>query len=294
MKTVQGAILANETRMARYLFFSIYDQNTVADCLRSVAEQVDGEKTLLAIGESLTQALSASVPGLKTFPAQSGSAIDVPATPSALCCWLRGDDRGELFHRSARIADWLSPGFELTDVQDTFQYDINRDLSGYEDGTENPEDEEAVAAAIVQGQGEGMDGSSFVTVQQWLHDFDSFHAMSETEQDDVIGRHIADNEEFDAAPESAHVKRAAQESFEPEAFMLRRSMPWADGMDAGLMFVAFAKSFAAYEAVLNRMLGHEDGITDALFSFTRPVSGAYFWCPPMRDGRLDLRAIGLE
>jgi putative iron-dependent peroxidase len=89
------------------------------------------------------------------------------------------------------------------------------------------------------------------------------------------------------------VKRAAQESYEPEAFMLRRSMPWAEGMNAGLMFVAFGKSFTAFKAVLNRMLGHEDGIQDALFSFTRPLSSAYFWCPPMKDGKLDLSALGV-
>ena len=38
----------------------------------------------------------------------------------------------------------------------------------------------------------------------------------------------------------------------------------------------------------------EDGITDALFKFTRPVIGSYFWCPPMAKGRLDLRALGFE
>ncbi|WP_241236141.1 hypothetical protein, partial [Pseudomonas aeruginosa] len=25
----------------------------------------------------------------------------------------------------------------------------------------------------------------------------------------------------------------------------------------------------------------------------RPISGSYFWCPPMADGRLDLSALGL-
>jgi putative iron-dependent peroxidase len=60
------------------------------------------------------------------------------------------------------------------------------------------------------------------------------------------------------------------------------------------MFVAFGKSFAAYEALLRRMTGADDGIVDALFSFTRPVSGAYFWCPPMLNGRLDLRAAGVK
>ena len=75
--------------------------------------------------------------------------------------------------------------------------------------------------------------------------------------------------------------------------MLRRSMPWTEGQRAGLVFVAFGKSFDAFEVQLQRMIGAEDGITDALFRFTRPVTGAYFWCPPLHDGRLDLRALGL-
>ncbi len=33
----------------------------------------------------------------------------------------------------------------------------------------------------------------------------------------------------------------ATENFDPEAFMLRRSMPWAEGLAGGLNFVAFGK-----------------------------------------------------
>ena len=43
-----------------------------------------------------------------------------------------------------------------------------------EDGTENPKGEDAVAAAIVDGRGAGLDGSSYVAVQQWVHDLDRF------------------------------------------------------------------------------------------------------------------------
>jgi porphyrinogen peroxidase len=112
-------------------------------------------------------------------------------------------------------------------------------------------------------------------------------------RDDVIGRRLADNEELEDAPESAHVKRTAQESFDPEAFVLRRSMPWMMAMQAGLLFVAFGKSFYAFEEQMRRMAGYDDGIVDALFGISRPVSGSYFWCPPMREGRLDLRRLGL-
>jgi putative iron-dependent peroxidase len=59
------------------------------------------------------------------------------------------------------------------------------------------------------------------------------------------------------------------------------------------MFVAFGKSLDAFEAQLKRMAGAEDGTVDALFTFTRPVTGAYYWCPPVRGRKLDLRAIGI-
>jgi putative iron-dependent peroxidase len=136
-----------------------------------------------------------------------------------------------------------------------------------------------------------LDGSSFVAVQRWVHQFGRFEAMSADQQDRSIGRHRVGNAEIDDAPPSAHVKRTAQESFSPPAFVVRRSMPWAGGLDSGLMFVAFGRSLDAFEAQLRRMLGQEDGIIDALFRFTRPVTGAYYWCPPLADGRLDLRAL---
>jgi len=293
MQLTQTGILAEENKLARYLAFTIDSEADIAIALNALASNISTDNTVIGIGQSLVNVLGKKVPGLKILPAQTGNGIEIPSTPTALWCWLRGDDRGELFHRSRQIEAMLAPGFVLNDVVDSFVYDQNRDLSGYEDGTENPEGDEAIQTAIVQGQGAGLDGGSFVAVQQWLHDFDILDEMTTDERDDVIGRHISDNEEFEEAPESAHVKRAAQESFEPEAFILRRSMPWAEGSEAGLVFVAFGKSFDAFEAILKRMLGNEDSIRDGLFTFTRPIGGAYFWCPPVKDGKLDLSVLGI-
>ena len=186
--------------------------------------------------------------------------------------------------------------FQLERVVDGFRYGRGpsghgRDLTGYEDGTENPQGRDARAAALVHGQGEGMDGASLMAVQIWTHDLDAFEAMPPAAQDDMIGRRRSDNEELDEAPASAHVKRTAQESFTPEAFVLRRSMPWAEGSQAGLVFVAFGKSLDAFEAQMRRMAGLEDGITDALFQISQPVTSASFWCPPLRDGQLDWRRL---
>jgi porphyrinogen peroxidase len=117
--------------------------------------------------------------------------------------------------------------------------------------------------------------------------------MGNEERDHVIGRRLSDNEEIEDAPESAPVKRTAQEDFEPEAFILRRSMPWVDESGEGLVFVAFGKSFDVFEALLNRVLGKDDGIVDDLFRISKAISGSYFWCLPMKDGQLDLCALKL-
>jgi putative iron-dependent peroxidase len=293
MTEAQPGILAELPPLARFVSFVAIPGADCRIALSRLCDVADGERTVVGIGRSLAMSLGRDIAGLSVFPSYAGGKVEIASTPFDLWCWLRGEDRGELMHRSRKVEKLLTTAFHCEQAIDAFQYDSGRDLTGYEDGTENPTGDEAIEAAIVRGQSGGFDGGSFVAVQKWLHDFDSFESMGEQEQDDAIGRRRSDNEEFDTAPPSAHVKRAAQESFDPEAFVLRRSMPWADEHDAGLVFVAFGKSFAAFEAILNRMVGAEDGISDALFSFTRPLSGAYFWCPPVKNGRIDLRAIGL-
>ena len=293
MDTVQGGILAPCPRLARYLTFSLRAGTVPQQALRDLTDLADGEKIVVGVGYPLALSLERKITGLRTFPSSFGSGLALPSNQAALWCWLRGSDRGALLHGSRKIIRAVSSAFDAETVIDGFQYDVGRDLTGYEDGTENPKGEKAVAAAIVQGAGDGLDGSSFAAVQQWVHDFARFECLSSKEQDDSIGRRKSDNEELADAPLSAHVKRTAQESFAPEAFVLRRSMPWAEGTRAGLNFVAFGKSLDAFEAQLKRMAGAEDGITDALFQYTRPISGSYFWCPPVRSGRLDLRALGL-
>ncbi|WP_427977704.1 Dyp-type peroxidase, partial [Agarivorans sp.] len=120
---------------------------------------------------------------------------------------------------------------------------------------------------------------------------DHFNSLSNQQQDDIIGRRKSDNVEFPESPAFAHVRRTAQESFSPEAFMLRRSLPWIKGQDCGLNFVCFASSLYPFEIQLKRMLGLEDGIEDGLFQFSRPLTTGYYWCPPIDGEQLDLSRL---
>ena len=292
MSSIQPGILAPVPTVARYLTFERACDGA-GDALARLAATTDGASEVVGVGRSLALALGREIRSLRDFPYRSGAGYEVPATGGALWCWLRGDDRGDLVHRTRRLEALLAPAFRLVESVDAFRHREGRDLTGYEDGTENPVGDAAVEAAVAQGEGPGIDGGSCVAVQRWRHDYAAFDAMGRARQDLCIGRRRDDNGEIDDAPPSAHVKRTAQESFDPEAFVLRRSMPWSDDRGSGLQFVAFGHTFDAFEAQLRRMTGAEDGVADALFEFTRPVTGAYFWCPPLRAGRLDLRALGI-
>jgi putative iron-dependent peroxidase len=303
----QPGILQPVPTIGRHLFFSLTQPETVRPALSALVSLTNGDAAVVGFGPPLLQALGRTVPGLRPFPALTvadrgpTAGLAVPATPSALWVWLRGPDQGDLVLATREIGKAVAPAFALDAVVETFRHGApnapGRDLTGYEDGTENPEGEAALAAALLQGAGPGQDGASFAAVQRWEHDFDAFERLAPAARDDAIGRRLRDNEELPDAPASAHVKRTAQESFAPEAFVLRRSMPWTRDARAGLMFLAFGKSLDAFEAQLRRMTGQDDGIADALFGFSRPVTGAYFWCPPMRNAAgqsvLDLSAVGL-
>lgn len=290
--TAQSAIFDPIPDHARHLFFDLNPEVDPRAALQALAEQCDGQSAVLGVGLNVTQGLGVTVAGLRSFPLLPDARPLIPATQNALWLWLRGDEPGDLLLRGHALQALIAPAFKLTQAIVSFRHQDYRDLTGYEDGTENPKDEAAVEAAVVQGQGAGIDGSSFAAVQQWLHDFPKYAAMPRAEQDNSFGRDQDSNEELDDAPESAHVKRTAQEDFEPEAFVVRRSMPWVAGADAGLVFLAFGKSFDAYEAQLRRMTGHDDGITDALFRFTRPLTGGYYWCPPVAGKVIELSALG--
>jgi putative iron-dependent peroxidase len=281
-KASQPGILAALPAFARQLTLRLAPNLNVKRAGAALHQLRIDANLVVGLGLPLTLALKLPAPGLRVFPALAGAQIAVPSTQQALWCWLRGSDRGALVHDSRRLLKQLGEAFQVDEILDTFQYADSRDLSGYIDGTENPKGNKAARAAIAP------DGSSFVAVQKWIHDLSFYLNLPDRQRDHIMGRRLSDNEEIADAPASAHVKRTAQETFSPPAFILRRSMPWAVGEQVGLQFVAFGKSLDTYETLLRHMLGLDDGIVDGLFRFSKPVTGGYYWCPPCRGGRLIL------
>ena len=293
MEIYQPGIIQPVPEQALYLTCNLRHSANQQQAIEAL-QNIKTDNNVIGIGQPLLGRFNQSIPGLKTMPVFTSNHINMPSSTTDLWCWLRGSDRGELLHRSRRIVQQLSTAFDLVDMVDAFRFDQGKDLTGYEDGTENPVGQAALKAAILNSANTAVNGSSYVAVQLWQHDLDVFEAFSDEQQDNIIGRRRLDNDELEDAPESAHVKRTAQESFEPEAFLLRRSMPWSKNLQAGLMFVAFGHCFDAFEAQFNRMIGKDDGIEDALFQFSSVINGAYYWCPPVIQGQLNLTAINKQ
>ena len=294
---IQAGILEAIPAHATYLTFELLIDVAPALIIQSLQKLqqlhaiCDGQQAVIGFGLPLFKALNSTLDGLRDFPQLSLFGKKLPAEKWALWIWLRNEQMGESAAQVRTIIHALQDAFLMTTCTEAFKFKEGRDLTGYEDGTENPIEQAALNAAIVQSNQVGVSGSSFVAVQQWEHLWDKYNAMSPAQHDVTIGRQLSDNEEIEDAPESAHVKRTAQESFEPEAFVLRRSMPWSRAARSGLMFVAFGHSFDAFEAQFKRMIGADDGIVDALFTFSVPITGSYFWCPPMHQGQLDLSLL---
>ena len=291
MHSGQSAIFLDVPPRSRYLTFVIKNPSELKEVILALSHMVDGTSVVMGLGIKVAMTLQQEVPGLRLFPELKGAKQPVHATPGDLWFWLRGDDLGELLHRGRALEVIAQPAFELHNVVDGFKYGEGLDLTGFQDGTENPKDNDAINAALMEGESPKMDGSSFVAVQQWLHDLNYFESLSAQDQDNIIGRSKISNEELPTAPKSAHVKRVEQEDFSPEAFVVRRSSPWIENQQSGLMFLAFGHSFDAFEAQLQRMLGLDDNITDALFDFSRPLTGNYYWCPPVGKEGLNLAQL---
>jgi len=284
--TPQPAILEPPPAAARFITFALTDGADPGALLRGLAAADHDPKIVVGLGRPLVAPAGLHVEGLRPFPTDLNT---FPATQHALWLTLVHVDASSMFDAGRAFARSVAEHLTVVEEIDAFSYRGGRDLSGFEDGTENPKGADAAAAAIVAGRGDSCDGGSFVAVQRWVHDLGAVERMSAEARAHAIGRDRETNAELADAPLSAHVKRTAQESFDPPAHIVRRSLPYGGVREHGLYFVAYGESLDRFERQLRRMGGRDDGVPDGLFSFTRAVTGGYYFCPPLHGGRLDLR-----
>lgn len=227
--------------------------------------------------------------GLKSFQALGSGELQAPATGGDIFVHIhsRRHDLNLLLAR--QLLAPLRSCVEVLDEVHCFRYLDSRDLTGFIDGTENPEGDERAGAALIENG--PFAGGSFVLAQKYVHQLRKWETLPVREQERVIGRTKPDSIELedDVKPPSAHISRVVIEENGEELEILRHSLPYGRvSGDMGLFFAAYSRDITIYDRMLARMFGMAgDGLHDSLMDFSRPRSGAYFFAPSLEVlGRL--------
>jgi porphyrinogen peroxidase len=203
----------------------------------------------------------------------------VPHTPADAWVWLHGVDADRVYDVELEVLE-LIDGVALVERERVcFRRREDRDLSGFMVGTENPSATDAPAVALFHDG--PLEGSSVVLVQRWVHDLDALRALSEREQEALLGRTKPDSVELVEPAVTSHVSRVVVERDGVGRQLYRRSAPYGDHAVRGLLFVGFSNQPGLFDEILARMLGGDDGYRDGLLSFTTPASSARYVVPSL-------------
>lgn len=242
-------------------------------------------KTGVAFGPELWAKLYHQAPvGFKQLEPIQGS-FDMPVVPADVLIHIASARADICFALSQAFFEGIRDQVEVLDERVCFRYFDGRDITGFIDGTENPQfpDDRAEVALVGEDAGIFQDGS-FIFAQRYAHNLEKWKKLKVDAQEQVMGRTKLESIELDddVKPANAHVARTVVEDEEGEEMeILRHSLPYGDGRgDQGLFFIAYTKDLNIIDAMLERMFGTSgDGIHDRLLHFVTPMDGAYYFAP---------------
>ena len=227
-------------------------------------------------------------------PIRGRDGYRMPATQHDVWLWVASSSRSQAFDVEHHILGEVRGLFDVADETVGWVYEMNRDLTGFEDGTENPGALEAPGVVAV-APGQPGAGASVLLYQLWRHRTEKWEGLSDADQEDVIGRTKVGSVELDddVKPESSHVARSVVEVDGEELEVFRRNTAYGDMTDHGTVFVGFSHDQWRLEEMLRRMAGADGGPRDRLTDFTDALTGSWYVCPSV-EGLLAVAGPYLE
>ncbi|MFJ3664926.1 Dyp-type peroxidase [Streptomyces sp. NPDC090106] len=223
---------------------------------------------------------------LHPFQPLRGPRHEAPATPGDLLFHLRARRMDLCFELARLIVDRLGASAAVVDEVHGFAYLDERDLLGFVDGSENPQDAAAVEAVHIGDEDPGFRGGSYVIVQKYVHDLAAWSKLTVEQQEQVVGRTKSANVEMpdDVKPPNSHVAlNTIEDEDGTQRQILRDNMPFGQvggGGEFGTYFIGYARTPAVTEEMLRNMfLGRPPGTTDRILDFSRAVTGCLFFVP---------------
>lgn len=220
---------------------------------------------------------------LAPFPVLDSEQHVVPHTPFDLLLHIRSDRRDVNYIVGQKFIESLAGTAEVAEEVHGFRYLDSRDLTGFVDGTENPQGEHRRKVALVDTEDAAFAGGSYLHIQRYIHNLNAWNELEVKSQEDIIGRTKVDNVEYKSADKAptAHIKRAALKDPDGESIeILRHSMPYGNTTESGLLFISYARTPKNFTLMLESMFkGDEQGNYDRLMDYTCAVTGAAFFAP---------------
>jgi putative iron-dependent peroxidase len=287
--TAQFGIFAIGTSAHCYLEFDARPGVSAAELVRAVAgldephSTVGGANIVVGFRPSIWGEVEPGAPaGVHGFdePIVGPDGFTMPATQHDVWIWISGSANDLVFDQATDAIDTLAPQASVASEITGWSYRHSRDLTGFEDGTENPPLDQAAEIVAVPDGRPGA-GSSVLLVQVWRHETDAWRKLSVDAQEKVIGRTKLDSIEFDddVKPADSHVARTVIEDDGVELDIFRRNVPYGTVSEHGTLFVGFSREQSRLSRMLEKMAGIGDGIRDALTRYTTPLTGAYYVIP---------------
>ncbi|KAG2374782.1 hypothetical protein C9374_010526 [Naegleria lovaniensis] len=216
-----------------------------------------------------------------------------PNTGGDIFLHIKSNNMDGAFRCSMQVLNHASIAPHVKRVQDeTFGFlhrknmkkGLGRDLSGFEDGTENPKElEEKIEAALNEH------GDSFLLAQKWVHNLKFFNSLPLKERENDIGRTMDESIELEDKSPNSHVARVSLvEEDGHEIEVIRQSMTFGTSSQHGLFFLSFANSTLTFIHQLESMVGvgkfaTPEGHNDHIMRFSTNVLGSFYYVPSMKS-----------
>lgn len=293
MNTAQTGIISDAKSSAVFLCVNVKDSSinhaffnhvlSETHALSAKYQSAELVSTIAVGAEAWDKMFLRKPPELRSFPALQGIESATPNTPYDVFIHIRSERPDISFEAAKNCILPFSSSINVVEDINGFKYLDNRDLTGFVDGTENPNGDNRAAVALVSDNTLFNQGS-YIHIQRYEHDLSAWNGLVVKKQEDIIARTKENNIEYasDEKSMNAHIKRVNLKNSAGESMeILRHSMPYGNTQNHGLFFVSYAKTPTHFENMLNSMvMGDEHGNVDYLMRYTKAVTGAAFFAPP--------------
>jgi putative iron-dependent peroxidase len=293
MATPQGAILTALGEHQWYVHLSRTqgaDLNVIKKALKALRADClqQGVEVAIMFGPTLLAELTRDMPeDFQPYPGyKSADGKEAKATQEELLIWVHSDHKDRNWNTQFLFRNAVKGHMNVARETIAWIYGASQDLTGFIDGTGNPEPARQRECAIVPDGKPGAGGAHCIA-QRWVHDLTYFFGLPQEAQENTFGRTRTDSTRLEKQVPTSHLSHVELRQGETadagkpkRGEMVRRSTPYAlhDGT-VGLYFLGFCREQAPMRERMEAMYGMTGKARDAITDYSTPASGSFYFAP---------------